>query len=174
VASGDGAAGLNVLQDWIRRNPKDVQAVQALAEAHLRSGNLKAARSAYEGLARQRPDDAGVLNNLAHLLALEGDPAALEYAERAHRNAPLDAAIQDTLGWLLVQRNELEAGLRHLREARLRDPQNPEIRYHLATALARAGRSEEARRELDEALKSRVAFDEREAAVALMSRLQNQ
>jgi Flp pilus assembly protein TadD len=65
----------------------------------------------------------------------------------------------------------VDAGLRHLREARLRDPQNPEIRYHLAAALAKIGRKEEAQQELDEALRTKVAFDDIEAARSLLRSL---
>ena len=49
--------------------------------------------------------------------------------------------------------------MRHLREARLRAPDNPEIRYHLASALARFGRRVEARRELEPALREGFAFE---------------
>ena len=66
---------------------------------------------------------------------------------------------------------QAEAGLRHLREARLRAPQNPNIRYHLAAALADIGRKDEARAELNEALSASVAFDELEAARALQQTL---
>jgi thioredoxin-like negative regulator of GroEL len=53
----------------------------------------------------------------------------------------------------------------------LRAPGNPAIRYHLAAALAEVGRTDEARAELDEALKTTVAFDDREAARKLQQRL---
>ena len=73
---------------------------------------------------------------------------------RAHRLAPKDPAIQDTLGWILVEQGQVDKGLRQLRDARLRDPQNPEIRVHLAAALAKSGRRDEAKREVEELLKS--------------------
>ena len=65
---------------------------------------------------------------------------------------PGDANYADTLGWILVQQGKIEAGLRQLREARLRNPGNAEIRYHLAFALAKIGRKAEAREELQAAL----------------------
>ena len=91
-----------------------------------------------------------MLNNLANILLLQGDPQqAMKYAERAHELAPGNASIQDTLGWTLVQQGQVDQGLRHLRDARLRAPQSTEIRYHLAAALAKAGRPDEARKELE-------------------------
>jgi Flp pilus assembly protein TadD len=116
-------------------------------------------------------DDPAVLNNLANILSSQGDKRALELAERAHRLAPRDAAVQDTLGWILVQQGQLDSGLRHLREARLRAPDSPEIRYHLAFALSRFGRREEARRELEPALREGIAFESQAEAQELSREL---
>jgi putative PEP-CTERM system TPR-repeat lipoprotein len=170
-AAGQDRAALAFLESWGANNRQDALAARALAEGYLRAGDLAAARSRYEALLKAEPNDAQLVNNLAHILARQGDGKALEYAERAHRLAPQDAGIQDTLGWLLVRGGQVEAGLRHLREARLRAPGNPAIRYHLAAALAEVGRAHEARAELDEALKTTVAFDDLEAARSLRQRL---
>ena len=51
-----------------------------------------------------------------------------------------------------MQRGDLEGGLRHLRDARLRSPGSGDIRYHLAFALAKSGRKPEAKTELSAAL----------------------
>ena len=159
VQSGDRRAATEFVESWVKTHPRDSVALRALAEASLRDGNPGGARAAYEQVLRLEGDDAAVLNNLANILASQGHKRALELAERAHRLAPRDAAVQDTLGWILVQQGQVDAGLRHLREARLRAPDNPEIRYHLASALARFGRREEARRELEPALREGIAFE---------------
>jgi putative PEP-CTERM system TPR-repeat lipoprotein len=169
--SGSVAAGNEFMESWLKSRPEDVLAQRALAEGYLRAGNPTAARTRYEQVLRQGGEDPLVLNNLAYLMLGEKDARAREYAERAHRLAPTDPSIQGTLGWVLVNQGQLEAGLRHLREARLRDPQEPEIRYHLAAALAQAGRREEARLELDEALKRGVPFNGIADARKLMAEL---
>ena len=113
-----------------------------LAEGYLRVGNLPAARAGTRRFFANRARTATLLNNLANILLLQGDPQqATKYAERAHELAPGNASIEDTLGWALVQQGQVDRGLRHLRDARLRAPQNPEIRYHFAAALARAGKA---------------------------------
>lgn len=171
VLSAGHAKGAELLAAWSARHPHDLGARRALAEAELAAGRLPQARAAYEQLlTRSGDNDAETLNNLAIILQRMNDAGALAMAERAQRAAPNDAAINDTLGWLLVQAGKLEPGLRFLREARLRDPSSPDIRYHLAYALRRAGRHAEARSELDEALRS-PAFESRALAQALRNEL---
>jgi predicted Zn-dependent protease len=116
-------------------------------------------------------ESAPVLNNLANLQWQLKDPVAQQTAERAYKLAPGEPVVLDTLGWMLVQQGQIDAGLRHLREARLRDPANPEIRYHLGWALAKSGRKAEARQELDAALQSGRSFPEIESARALKTEL---
>jgi Flp pilus assembly protein TadD len=98
------------------------------------------------------PDDSPTLNNYANLLLQLNDPAAQAQAEKALKLSPSNPFYADTLGWILIQKGQLETGLRHLREARLRSPESGEIRFHLAYALARNGRKAEAKEELSAAL----------------------
>ena len=53
----------------------------------------------------------------------------------------------------------------------LRDSANPDIRYHLAVALAKSGREAEARNELKKILKPGAIFDESDEALVLQKRL---
>jgi putative PEP-CTERM system TPR-repeat lipoprotein len=172
LSAGSVRDAVQSMESWLRSHPDDLEARRALAEGHLHAGDLAAARTQYEAIvAKEKTADPAVLNNLANVLLRLGDVKALGYAEQAHQLAPQDAAIQDTLGWVLVQQGQADLGLRHLRDARLRDPQNPEIRYHLAVALARAGRRDEARQELEQALKGGAAFPDGGAAQKLMAEL---
>jgi putative PEP-CTERM system TPR-repeat lipoprotein len=155
---------------WVKKHPGDLLALRALAQGHLLAGDLAAAKTWHEQVLKHG-DDPVALNNLATILARQGDPKALEYAQKAYQRAPKEGAIQDTLGWVLVQRGQVEQGLRHLREARLREPQNPAIRYHLAVALAKTGRTDEAREELAAALKAEPTFGEAAEARRLQSAL---
>ena len=95
-----------------------------------------------------------MLSSYALLLQGLNDPAALGYAEKAAKLAPDQAQFADTYGWLLVLKGDLENGVRVLREARLRDPNNGLTRWHLASALVKSGRTAEARDELQAALAS--------------------
>jgi putative PEP-CTERM system TPR-repeat lipoprotein len=159
VQMGNPAQAVEQLESWVRARPDDVVAMHALAEGSLRAGNLNSARSWYEQVLKVAGAQPSVLNNLANVLAKQGDPKALSYAEQAYAAAPNDAAVLDTLGWVLVQQGQLRGGLRYLREARLRNPKSHEIRYHLAVVLSRTGHPDEARAELEPAIADRSTFD---------------
>jgi Flp pilus assembly protein TadD len=83
------------------------------------------------------------------------DPAliiAIDYAKQAYKLVPLNAAINDTLGWLYVQTGQTEKGLGLLREASARDVKNGEIYYHLSYALVQSNRREQASSVLNQAI----------------------
>ena len=64
-----------------------------------------------------------------------------------------------------------EARLLHLREARSRNANLPDITYHLALALHALGRDGEARDELTTLMRSKKEFPDRAAAEQLLQQL---
>ncbi len=174
AAAGGLARGAEFLRAWLKNHPDNTVALRSMGDAELQLGNLAAARAAYERILALRPDEAMVWNNLAHVAAAQNDDAATAFAERAHALRPADAAVIDTYGWLLFRQGQVERGLALLREARLRNSTNPEIRYHLAAALARSGRTAEAREELAQAFRMSATFPDIEAARALQAELEKQ
>ncbi|MCX9157747.1 PEP-CTERM system TPR-repeat protein PrsT [Niveibacterium sp. 24ML] len=149
LAAGEPARGLALLQEYQQANKSsnDLQVPIAIAEAQIRSGDLKAAKATLEALIKRSPQ-TGLLNNYALVLLQLGDPGALGAAERAWRAAPNDPQVIDTYGWVLAKTGQLDRGLGYLRDARLRSPRDAEIRFHLAWVLAKVGRIKEARDEL--------------------------
>jgi predicted Zn-dependent protease len=144
-----------LLEAWSRKVPRDLVAQRALADMQMFAGQMDAARKGYAALVQAQPNDAGLLLAQARMLARMGDPAALGAAERAFKLAPGQTAVADTYGWLLLRSGNTEASVRVLREARLRDPANGVLRWHLAAALAKAGRRGEAVEELRAALEAK-------------------
>jgi len=153
MAAGEPGKAATFLEGWVKGHPRDRIATKALAEAQFRAGQLSAARQTYQAVVKDNPEDALALNNYANLLQQLNDPAAQEVAERALKLSPNSASYADTLGWILVSKGQTESGLRYLREARLRSPENLEVRFHLAYALSKIGRKEEAKDELNAALR---------------------
>ncbi|MBS0346800.1 MAG: PEP-CTERM system TPR-repeat protein PrsT [Proteobacteria bacterium] len=165
--AGEGDKGVTLLEDWLRAHPDDVPVHAAAAEAYLRLNRLGEARKAYEWLIARDPQNAEVANNLAQVLLRQNDRGAVAMAERAARAAPGDANVLDTLGWVRVRNGVMDGGLQNLRDASQRAPESRDIRYHLAWALDRIGRKDEARAELAAALRAGGEFDSAQEAQQL-------
>lgn len=151
-------AALEAGDAWLRRSPADNIVRSTLAELHVRNKDFAAARKQYEGILKTSPADSAALNNLANVLIELRDPTAIEVAERALKGDPRNPALLDTAGWAHHRNGSPERALQLLRDARLRAPAVPDIRYHLAAVLAQAGRKAEAREELTAALAASSTF----------------
>jgi Flp pilus assembly protein TadD len=171
LSGPDAAKAVAVADEWLRAHPQDAVVRKALADGQARSRNYAAARLHYEAALKAQPDDSEVMNNLANVLLRLKDPGAAAMAELALAKSPGDVNVIDTLGWALFQSGQRDRALPFLRDARLRDPANPEIRFHLGTVLADAGRPAEARDELDAALKSGRPFEGSAEAQRLLTAL---
>ncbi|WP_394788320.1 XrtA/PEP-CTERM system TPR-repeat protein PrsT [Rhodoferax sp.] len=175
LASQDnGKSALQLAEQWVKGHPQDLSVLSALADAYASNGNYAGARTSYESLLKQKPDDADVMNNLANVLLRLKDPSAISVAEKALAKNPANSNAIDTLGWALFQSGQAEQAdraLQLLRDARLREPGNPDIRYHLAAVLAQSGRKTEARDEVEAALKVGRRFENTAEAETLLKTL---
>ncbi len=162
-----GRGAQDLADRWLKTRPQDLAVWKALGDAQARAGAYPAARRSYETALKLKADDVEALNNLANALIRQGDAAAAaQTAEKALALDPRNAAVIDTAGWAQHLAGNADRALQLLRDARLREPGSPDIRYHLAAALAKAGRKAEAREELDAALRSK-SFDSLKEAAAL-------
>ena len=125
-----------LLNAWLQKYPKDRVAAHALGETWLALNDMPRAKAVYQQLVRSDAQDARAHNNLATALLQTGDASALMHAEKARSLAPNQPQVNDTLGWVLVRQGQTEKGLRYLREAVLRAPEDAQIQAHLASALA--------------------------------------
>jgi putative PEP-CTERM system TPR-repeat lipoprotein len=150
--AGNATAGIRVLESWLAGHDDDRAAHRALAAGYMDSGRLEQAIAYHERINDRWPGDPVIVNNLAWLYQRASDPRALTYAEQAHALAPEQPEILDTLGWSLVRQGEAGRGLTLLREAFARESTRIRTRYHIAVALDRLGRPEEARKELEAVL----------------------
>ena len=132
-----------------------------LASAFQEIGRNKQAIQHYESLLQSNSENPHLLNNLAWLYGLENKPGALNYAEKAHRISSDDSGIADTYGWLLVQQGKPRQGADILEKALISSKNQPEIRYHLAVALAKIDDKAGARDLLKQILEENKVFSER-------------
>jgi putative PEP-CTERM system TPR-repeat lipoprotein len=133
-----------VLVDWLARRPDDTTARILLAEHFEQTGDAEKASREYQRVLERAPGNAVALNNLAVIQQRRGDAGALDLARRAYEAAPDSAAIQDTYGWLLVEKGDLDRGLELLRSAARAMPGSPDVQLHYGVALARKGLDGEA------------------------------
>ncbi len=109
-----------------------------------------------EEMLAMAPKDQGINNDLGYTLADEG--IRLDEAERMIRLAvgeePVNAAYLDSLGWVFYKRGRFEDAEVYLRRAvTLSLREEPVLHDHLADALYRLGRVDEARTQWQTALK---------------------
>ncbi|MFZ4285203.1 XrtA/PEP-CTERM system TPR-repeat protein PrsT [Variovorax sp. HJSM1_2] len=159
TSRAEGKPALALLDQWIKANPTDKRVRGVLADTYASTEKYAQAKTVYENILADNPDDVSVLNNLANVLLRLKDPGAVRVAEKALALQPGNPNVIDTLAWALFQGGQggatpaqSERALQLLRDARLRAPANPNIRYHLAVVLAQVGRKSEARTEVEAAL----------------------
>jgi len=165
---GQHEEAVSILRAWLTEHPEDARVQHFLGATYLSMEQNDEAIRQYEKVLETEPDNVVVLNNLAWLYSLNGDPRALVLAERAYHAIPDDVGIQDTYGWALVQQGEVDKGLRLLSQAVEQLPDKAEIMYHYAVALLKSGRQQEGRRVLVSLLKEGQSFEGRDEATALL------
>jgi Tfp pilus assembly protein PilF len=159
------------LIDWLQKNPGDVAVRLVLAEVHMAEGHADRAIAEYERAIQADARSPMALNNLAWLYQQKGDARAKEVAKRAHELAPDVAAIADTYGWILVQSGDVGTGLEVLKKAASGPATRPDIRYHYAAALAKAGERDAARAQLIELMRTKEQYSTAAEARKLLAEL---
>ena len=169
-SSGNSAAADRTLRQWVASHPDDMSALRFQAEQDLRQQRFAEAEQDFLKLLEQRPRDPEFLNNLAWLYYQRGDKRARSVAQQAYVLQPI-AEIADTLGWILLGEGETAKALVLLRQANGEAVNNPQIGYHYAVALHKAGRDSEALKVLKPIIDSDAVFDERTAATKFLTDL---
>jgi len=169
-STGKLAAPTAMLTDWLRRRPQDHTARLVLAQELLQQGKSAEAIEQYELIVAGGKPGAATLNNLAWLYQQAGDSRAEATAKSAYDQAPEEAAIADTYGWILVEAGKASVALPILERPATAPGAPAEVRYHYAVALAKGGRPDEARTSL-RSLLAVPGFSQPAEARALLTEL---
>ncbi len=148
-AGGSVAEADKFAAGWLRDHPKDRELRTYLAERAIGTKDFPVAATHYKAMLEIKPDDAQALNNLAYVSGQLKDPKAIEYAEKANKLAPNNAAILDTLGMLLVEKGDVKRGVDAMQKAAALAPASAAIRLNLARALIKDGQKAAAKKELE-------------------------
>ena len=149
-------AAIATLQTLVQASPSSHSAWLLMALMKKEAGDRAGATAAYEAALRQSPNDPIALNNLA-LLLLEQEATkgrALGLARQAVAALPGNPALEDTLGWALVEAGE-EKQLAEALELLARSTPalgTPEAAFHYGLGLVRAKRPAEAKKQLTKAV----------------------
>lgn len=163
----------SILNDWIEKYPDDTEINMLSASSYYQEENFVQAIKLYQQILEKNPINMIALNNLAWLYLIQDNPGALNMAKRAYDLSPEQSEVVDTYGWILVKQDQVEQGLQLLKFASVTMiPESPDIRYHVATALAKTDDTEAAIRELQYILDKYDSFSERKDAKELLSNLQ--
>jgi tetratricopeptide (TPR) repeat protein len=146
VAGDDLRLADTLLRDGLREFPGDVSLRYAQALLYQEQGRLQRAATALESLVADSPEDAGLLNALGYLLtdSLDRHEQAFDYIQQALTLEPDNAAIIDSMGWVLFHLGDHEAALDYLRRAFDLFP-DPEVAAHIIDVYWALGDQTEAR-----------------------------
>jgi len=145
----------DLLRQGLRLYPEDSSLRYAQALLYQEQGRLSRAASALEALVADTPEDAGLLNALGYLLtdSLDRHEEAYDYIEQALTLEPDNAAIIDSMGWVLFHLGDYDAALEQLQRAFELFP-DPEVAAHIVDVYWALGRKTEARSLLEREIAS--------------------
>ncbi len=150
VKAGKNAEADKFKTGWLQSHPDDVLFQVYSSQNAIKNGNYGAAVKLYQSMLRNRPNDWGILNNLAFALGQMNDPKAIDYAEQADKLAPKRPEVMDTLAMLVAKKGDVTRALTLLKEAYSLAPASNEIRFDLAKVQLQAGKKDEAMTNLKE------------------------
>ena len=166
---------LDQLDELIRIDPSFSTAYDTKGVIYESQGNLDEARESYSRALELDPNNVVSANNLAYLLAEEGQDlqAALRWAQLARGNEPDNANAADTLGWVYYRLGNYVLGRDQLQYAVSEEPDNGTFQFHLGRIYMETGQVAEARSALERALNS-DDFDDKDLVQAALDELSNQ
>lgn len=167
-ASGQHAEAESRLRSALATYPHDPALTDLLGQMDIQDNRLDAAKIRLRQSLAMNPNDAAALNNLAWIEQKQGAPDAESLATRAYYVAPLPQ-MADTLGWILYQHQKNGEALPLLRSAHESLPADPNVTYHYAAALAKAGKGSEAATLLKPVVAEPKDFSDKSAAKSLLA-----
>lgn len=171
VMAGRRADSDRFVAEWERDHPNDADFQFELAVLALASKNMPEAESRLRKVLSVKQNDVMALNNLAWVLAEQGKPGAVGFAQRAQQLQPESPTLMDTLASAYAAENRLTEAIEWQRKAITLTPGAAHYRFKLAKWLASSGDKAGARVELDILAKLGNKFPEQAQAATLLKSL---
>ena len=149
------------LRAEIAANPGNIRNYLLLERYYEKDANWQEAKKICEKARDADPSSPVVANELAYLYLEHGGDVhvALSLARMAKEKLPNAAHVSDTLGWAYYKSGIADSAVTQLRDAVQHGPEIPLYRYHLGMAFLAAGRTDEARQSLRQALAAKQDFE---------------
>ncbi|MBM3396558.1 MAG: tetratricopeptide repeat protein, partial [Betaproteobacteria bacterium] len=150
----------DVLKTELDRQPDNVELLYDAAMMAERLNKIDVLETNLRRVIALKPDHAQAYNALGYTLADRNLrlQEAKQLLDKAHKLAPDDAFILDSVGWVYYRLGNLQDALEYLQRA-YAQRQDPEIAAHLGEVLWKLGRSEEAEKVLRESMKLHAEND---------------
>ena len=144
--AGDDAGAYQVLVRGLAADPDSPDLIYDLAMVAEKLDKVDEAETTLKHLISLRPNDAQALNALGYTLVdrTSRTDEGLGFIERAHKLAPTDPFILDSLGWAFYRLGRFDDAERYLQQA-LEGRPDAEIAAHLGEVLWRKGEHDKAR-----------------------------
>lgn len=141
---GQSQAALAFLDDYLKRNPNDVEALTMKGDALLRTGQVDAAEAVFLGLDRRRIQPAAAFG-LGQVRAKVNDwNGAVTQFARAAEAAPTDTRILNNYGFALLKQQQYPKAYEVLARATQLNPSSQQVRTNYLIAALNSGHEREA------------------------------
>ena len=122
--------------DYLQTRPDDLEVLYARALVAERLGRLDQTEADFRHILKIEPDNTRALNALGYTLADRTDryAEALKLIEQAYAQTPDDAAVIDSMGWVMYRMGRLPEARDYLQKA-YDKTQDVEIAAHLGEVL---------------------------------------
>jgi Flp pilus assembly protein TadD len=157
----------------VAKSPNEVWAHTLIAMSLHLQNRIPEARQRYEKILAIDPRAAIAANNLATLMADEGQnlDKALDLAQTAKQQLPDSPEVSDTLGSVYLRKGLSSMALPAFEFSARTDPANPVYQYHLGMTYEKMGDKVKARTALQRALALQPDFEGASDARRLLSAL---
>ncbi len=174
AATGKMGQAREQLERMRQIDPGNIAVLMTLGGIHQNGGRKSEARKCYEEILKREREFVPALNNLASLLSeVPGEDLAnaSRLAELARFLKPDEAAIADTLGWILFKQGDFKRAHSLLGEAADKIPDDPRVNFHYGMACRAMDDANGARKALSEAIAAPADFPGKSEARGHLARL---
>jgi tetratricopeptide (TPR) repeat protein len=147
-----------LIQKSLKDHPTDLRLLLGVATLRVLQGKTEEAIEHFRKVVQLNPRHVVALNNLATLLSEKADQRqeALKLIDKAIAVTGSEAALYDTKGTILVLDGQADKALQYLKAAVDGKDNDPRYRFHLALAYRDLKEIEQAKSELEKALKQNL------------------